>query len=128
MLFFPSKIFRAVQHELMTQHYLDIDGSVDTWKSACVLLRLPSLSILEPDCDQNRGRSSSRQIHSLANMSICRLLLTIFVTIVHVYAYTDPSVTNPQLVKRFEYKSSFKGPHLAFKDGTVPFWTFGGSK
>jgi mannose-binding lectin 1 len=31
-------------------------------------------------------------------------------------------------VKRFEYKLSFKGPHLAFKDGTVPFWTFGGSK
>jgi hypothetical protein len=35
---------------------------------------------------------------------------------------------NPQLTKRFEYKLSFKGPHLAFKDGTVPFWTFGGSK
>jgi len=44
-----------------------------------------------------------------------------------IYSFTDPAVLNPQLVKRFEYKLSFKGPHLAFKDGTVPFWTFGGS-
>jgi mannose-binding lectin 1 len=45
-----------------------------------------------------------------------------------IYAFTDPAVLNPQLVKRFEYKLSFKGPHLAFKDGTVPFWSFGGSR
>jgi len=47
--------------------------------------------------------------------------------IINVFSYTDPSTTNPQLVKRFEYKLSFKGPHLSFKDGTVPFWSFGGS-
>ncbi|GAB6031904.1 hypothetical protein CHUAL_010298 [Chamberlinius hualienensis] len=29
--------------------------------------------------------------------------------------------------KRFEYKYSFKGPYLAQKDGSVPFWTYGGS-
>ncbi|CAF1118935.1 unnamed protein product [Rotaria sp. Silwood1] len=52
---------------------------------------------------------------------------TIYCSIIYVFSYTDPSVTNPQLVKRFEYKLSFKGPHLAFKDGSVPFWTFGGS-
>ena len=33
----------------------------------------------------------------------------------------------PDLLKRFEYKLSFKGPHLVFKDGTVPFWEHGGS-
>lgn len=34
-----------------------------------------------------------------------------------------------QLVhKRFEYKYSFKPPYLAQKDGTVPFWEYGGSK
>ena len=32
------------------------------------------------------------------------------------------------IVKRFEYKLSFKGPHLVFKDGTIPFWEHGGSK
>jgi mannose-binding lectin 1 len=29
--------------------------------------------------------------------------------------------------KRFEYKYSFKGPYLAQKDGTVPFWEYDGS-
>ena len=30
-------------------------------------------------------------------------------------------------LRRFEYKLSFKGPHLVFKDGTVPFWEHSGS-
>lgn len=30
--------------------------------------------------------------------------------------------------RRFEYKFSFKPPYLAQKDGTVPFWEYGGSK
>ena len=29
--------------------------------------------------------------------------------------------------KRFEYKYSFKGPYLAQKDGTVPFWEYSGN-
>lgn len=29
---------------------------------------------------------------------------------------------------RFEYKYSFKPPYLAQKDGSVPFWEYGGSK
>nr|CAI5824597.1 unnamed protein product [Callosobruchus analis] len=33
-----------------------------------------------------------------------------------------------QLVHRkFEYKYSFKPPYLAQKDGTVPFWEYGGN-
>ncbi len=60
-------------------------------------------------------------------MKFYQFILTIYSSIIVISAFTDPSVLNPQLVKRFEYKLSFKGPHLAFKDGTVPFWTFGGS-
>ena len=30
--------------------------------------------------------------------------------------------------RKFEYKLSFKGPHLVQKDGTVPFWEHSGSK
>jgi lectin, mannose-binding 1 len=33
----------------------------------------------------------------------------------------------PEITRRFEYKLSFKGPHLVFKDGTIPFWTHSGS-
>jgi len=61
-------------------------------------------------------------------MTFYETILIICCSIIYVFAYIDPSVTNSQLLKRFEYKLSFKGPHLAFKDGTVPFWTFGGSK
>ncbi len=61
-------------------------------------------------------------------MKFYQFILTIYSSIIVIFAFTDPSVLNPQLVKRFEYKLSFKGPHLAFKDGTVPFWSFGGSR
>jgi mannose-binding lectin 1 len=60
-------------------------------------------------------------------MNFHPIILIIYCSIIYVLAFNDPSATNPSLVKRFEYKLSFKGPHLAFKDGTVPFWTFGGS-
>lgn len=30
--------------------------------------------------------------------------------------------------ERFEYTYSFKPPYLAQKDGSVPFWEYGGSK
>ena len=30
--------------------------------------------------------------------------------------------------RKFEYKYSFKPPYLAQKDGSVPFWEYGGSK
>lgn len=35
---------------------------------------------------------------------------------------------NTGVHRRFEYKYSFKPPYLAQKDGTVPFWEYGGSK
>lgn len=38
------------------------------------------------------------------------------------------SGNNQQVHRRFEYKYSFKPPYLAQKDGTVPFWEYGGSK
>ena len=60
-------------------------------------------------------------------MKFDQSILIIYLSIYLISAFTDPSILNPQLSKRFEYKLSFKGPHLAFKDGTVPFWTFGGS-
>lgn len=37
------------------------------------------------------------------------------------------SVPSERHVK-FQYKHSFKGPHLVNKDGAIPFWNYGGSK
>lgn len=33
----------------------------------------------------------------------------------------------PTLHRRFEYKYSFKGPHIVQKDNSIPFWEYGGS-
>lgn len=54
-----------------------------------------------------------------------RWILTIFVFFCSFFEYlTEDS----QRINRFEYKFSFKGPHLINKSGQVPFWTVGGSK
>lgn len=50
-------------------------------------------------------------------------LLLIFISILSVNESFAPS----DVLKRFEYKLSFKGPHLVFKDGSIPFWEHGGS-
>lgn len=33
-----------------------------------------------------------------------------------------------QLKPRFEYKYSFKGPHLVQSNKSIPFWDYGGGK
>ncbi|XP_055620382.1 protein ERGIC-53 [Toxorhynchites rutilus septentrionalis] len=55
------------------------------------------------------------------------LLLLAFVLLVDDLGL--PTVNgNAHLVhRRFEYKYSFKPPYLAQKDGTVPFWEYGGN-
>uniref|UniRef100_A0A3P9HRV8 Lectin, mannose binding 1 n=1 Tax=Oryzias latipes TaxID=8090 RepID=A0A3P9HRV8_ORYLA len=40
---------------------------------------------------------------------------------------TDGSKSEEPPHRRFEYKYSFKGPHLAQSDGSIPFWIHGGS-
>ena len=39
-------------------------------------------------------------------------------------ATSDPDAPH----RRFEYKYSFKGPHLSLTDGSIPFWIHTGSK
>ncbi|XP_053953969.1 protein ERGIC-53 [Anastrepha ludens] len=45
------------------------------------------------------------------------------------YRYVHANVNNhlAGVHRRFEYKYSFKPPYLAQKDGTVPFWEYGGN-
>ncbi|XP_037871478.1 protein ERGIC-53 [Bombyx mori] len=47
---------------------------------------------------------------------VCAFLLCLFV-----------SVNTQSVHRRFEYKYSFKPPYLAQKDGSVPFWEYGGN-
>ena len=45
-----------------------------------------------------------------------------------VCSFFEYLADDSQRINRFEYKFSFKGPHLVNKNGQVPFWTVGGSK
>lgn len=60
--------------------------------------------------------------------TICKFLaiFCIFINKNYVAANVNPSAIGVH--RRFEYKYSFKPPYLAQKDGTVPFWEYGGSK
>lgn len=52
-----------------------------------------------------------------------------FLLLVYIIVVVFNLVKASNLVhKRFEYKYSFKPPYLAQKDGSVPFWEYGGSK
>lgn len=44
-----------------------------------------------------------------------------------LFRFSLASVPGERQVK-FQYKHSFKGPHLVNKDGAIPFWNHGGSK
>lgn len=58
---------------------------------------------------------------SLTNALVYLVFLSSYLTI-------SNGNINQQVHRRFEYKYSFKPPYLAQKDGTVPFWEYGGCK
>ncbi|XP_059058959.1 protein ERGIC-53 [Achroia grisella] len=55
----------------------------------------------------------------MASINMNLLNLIILSILVHV--------NTQQVHRRFEYKYSFKPPYLAQKDGSVPFWEYGGN-
>ncbi|XP_067940041.1 protein ERGIC-53-like [Watersipora subatra] len=57
-------------------------------------------------------------------MRLCGGTMDIFLLLSFVSVLSFSQAT---LSKRFEYKYSFKGPHLVQKDRTVPFWTYIGN-
>ncbi|KAL7071216.1 hypothetical protein ACQ4LE_009442 [Meloidogyne hapla] len=53
-----------------------------------------------------------------------------FAWIIFVFLFIFQSslaqIEQPQILRRFEYKHSFRTPNLAQRDGTIPFWTIAG--
>lgn len=49
---------------------------------------------------------------------------------IQVLGQAQPQQPPPQqsAQRRFEYKYSFKPPYLAQRDGSIPFWEYGGSE
>lgn len=60
------------------------------------------------------------------------LILTFLATLLFHRSFADiaagASTSEETPHRRFEYKYSFKGPHLAQTDGSIPFWIHTGSK
>ena len=70
---------------------------------------------------------------NLVSYNICSVFYVVLFCYFMLASASDDvfKVENPDIEKsisRFEYKMSFKGPHLIQKDGTIPFWSHGGSE
>lgn len=65
--------------------------------------------------------SYSRSL-KMFNRKLISLFLVIFLS--SLSCGNSPSL----VLRKFEYKYSFKPPYLAQKDNSVPFWEYGGSK
>lgn len=81
----------------------------------------------------NRKQSCQSVIPKMAFKLVCchrlRLLeILIFAILLICQLNNANGNLNQQVHRRFEYKYSFKPPYLAQRDGTVPFWEYGGSK
>ncbi|SPP85426.1 protein ERGIC-53 [Drosophila guanche] len=59
--------------------------------------------------------------------TFCKFLALLCIFAKHTHATTNLSPGAVGVHRRFEYKYSFKPPYLAQKDGTVPFWEYGGN-
>ena len=53
-----------------------------------------------------------------------RRVLTVFFEVLVLCCLAE---TQSSFRRKFEYKLSFKGPHLVQRDGTIPFWDHFGS-
>ncbi|CAG2103244.1 unnamed protein product [Medioppia subpectinata] len=60
-------------------------------------------------------------------LSKCLVVLIVFLSVLCNNELFGQQLSYDLPHKRFEYKYSFKGPYLAQKDGTVPFWTYDGN-
>ena len=113
-------------------------GSPGLRQSASALLAVrssrppPPASVRLPE--SKMARSRQRGLQTGARPLFCALLLSLFRFVGGDGVGGDPAAAGStgssaaQPHRRFEYKYSFKGPHLVQSDGTVPFWAYAGSK
>lgn len=79
----------------------------------------PPLSVLRQHSDSNMAVPIAKFLAAYAYLLLISLIFP------HVFA-DNAAGDSPH--RRFEYKYSFKGPHLTQSDGRIPFWIHTGSK
>lgn len=82
---------------------------------------------------QQWGTNMAVSIARLPAVNLQTLALTFLTAVILHRSVADLSVGTPPASeepphRRFEYKYSFKGPHLSQSDGSIPFWIHTGSK
>lgn len=85
---------------------------------------------LRQQWDRNMAGSIVARLPAINLQSLAVTLLTAVIvhrSVADVSAGSPPASDEPPH-RRFEYKYSFKGPHLAQSDGSIPFWIHSGSK
>lgn len=96
------------------------------WPYARPVMRVASA--LRQQWYRNMAVSTARR--PAANAPV--LVLTFLTVLINHHSVADApagaSTPEEPPHRRFEYKYSFKGPHLSQSDGSVPFWTHTGSK
>jgi len=80
---------------------------------------LPPLSVLRQHSDSNMAVPIAKFLAAYAYLLLISLIFP------HVFA---DNAAGDLPHRRFEYKYSFKGPHLTQSDGRIPFWIHTGSK
>ncbi len=80
---------------------------------------IPPLSALRQHSDSNMAVPTAKCLAAYAYLLLISLMFP------HVFA---DSAAGDMPHRRFEYKYSFKGPHLTQSDGRIPFWIHTGSK
>lgn len=80
---------------------------------------VPPLSALRQHSDSNMAVPIAKCLAAYAYLLLISLIFP------HVFA---DSAAGDTPHRRFEYKYSFKGPHLTQSDGRIPFWIHTGSK
>ncbi|KAL9904968.1 protein ERGIC-53 [Glossina fuscipes] len=64
---------------------------------------------------------------SAAGLLVCSFVPILSIFVLNINGQGNPNPGTVGIHRRFEYKYSFKPPYLAQKDGTVPFWEYGGN-
>lgn len=72
--------------------------------------------------------SKSKKMSATGLLLLRSFILILIILVFNTNGQVNPVPSQVGVHRRFEYKYSFKPPYLAQKDGTVPFWEYGGSK
>lgn len=99
----------------------------DQLESALLALRGVSRHAVRAAAIRQQPNRSEKMAVSMAKLLAAQRCLLLVSVLFHCSVRCETATEEPPH-RRFEYKYSFKGPHLTQSDGMIPFWVHTGSK